>query len=787
MLRNFFLIATRNFVREHVYGVINLSGLIMGLTCSIFIFLWVLDEVRFDRFHKNYERIYQVMENQTYSNGEILTYHETPAPLAEKLRSELAEIEQSSVCSWPQKTLFSVGPFSIYQHGYYADDSFLKLFTFPLIEGNPDHLLSENNSIVISRTMAATFFPGESALGKILRADNEMDLKITGVIEDTPENSTLRFDYILPFSLYAQRTHRELNWAHHSSLTYVKLRQNADAGKLESKIKGLLHALHAESAGIDLHLLPLTDWRLFSEFENGKQTGGGRIGYVITFSSAAFLILLAACINFMNLATARAARRAKEVGIRKVAGATFKTLVQQFLTESILLSFVALALSMFIVHLMMPLFNMLSGKNLDINYSDFWLIGSLVAITFFTGLAAGSYPAFFLSSFKPSSVLKGNLFSATKGISLRKSLVLFQFALSVIVILCALVINDQIQFMLTKDLGYDKEHMVHFQPRPGSLKNIQQFKNHLLQNPSIESVGQAHDHPMNIYNNDNAWWEGLAHDESVTVQTTVCDPDYFKTLRLELLKGRFFSADIASDSTGFVINETCAQLMGFDDPVGKRFRVYTSEGTVIGVVKDFHHRHFSGAIDPVIFVIGQPDANPMEVFIRFKAGEAARAVEHIQEAYAKFEPAFPLELSFLDQDLELMYRRDILMGQLSFCFMVIMVFISCLGLFGLTLYTTERRTKEIGVRKVLGASSLNVVLMLCKDFAKPIVLSVIIGFPFAWFLMDKFLSQYQFHTELSGLTFVITGVSVLAIAAITVGYSSVKAAHTNPAETLRTE
>ncbi len=786
MLRNLLLIAVRNFVKENVYAFINVSGLVMGLTCSIFIFLWVMDEVRFDRFHKDHDRIYQVVENQSYSDGQIITYDITPAPLADKLRTEFAEIEQSCVLSWDQKMLFTAGPLSAYQRGHYADAFFFKLFTFPL-EGNPDQLLSDNSSIVISRSVAEKYFPGETALGKTLRIDNDWELKVTGVVENVPGNSSIRFDFILPFSLYAQRSSRELNWGHHSTFTYIKFRKGSDIKAFESKIRGLLHPLHAENASVDLLLFKLSDWRLFWDFENGAQTGGGRIKYVIMFSAAAFFILVAACINFMNLATARAARRAKEVGIRKVAGATFKNLVHQFLSESMLLSFFALAISLLIVRLLMPFFYMLSGKNLQVDYTDPVMIGGVVMITCVTGLLAGSYPAFFLSSFKPSSVLKGNLFSGNKGIGLRKALVLFQFVLSVVVILCAFVINDQIQYMLNKSLGYDKEYIAHFQPRPGSLKDIEQFKGTLLQDPAIESVGQGYDYPMNIYNNDFAWWEGLTGTENVTVQTTECDPDYLKTLGLQLVQGRYFSPEIASDSTGFVINETCAALMGFENPLGKRMKIYTMEGRVIGIVKDFHNRDLYGRIDPVAFVMAQPGKKPMQVFVRYRQGETVHAVEYIQRTYKKFEPAFPLELQFLDRDIEQMYHRDIVMAQLSLCFMVVIVFVSCLGLFGLTFYTTERRTKEIGVRKVLGASYMNLIVMLGKDFFKPIVTSIILGFPVAYYLIQEFLDQYEFHTKVSSLAFFITGTSILTLATLTVFYSSTKAALANPAETLRRE
>jgi putative ABC transport system permease protein len=787
MLRNFFIITTRNFFREKVYASINIAGLVVGLTCSIFIFLWVMDELRFDHFHKDYKRIYQVIENQTYSDGEILTYDAAPAPLAEKLRTDFSEVDQACHYSWEQRLLFSHGQKSFYNKGYYADVDFFKVFTFPLIEGNPGNPLPDISSVVISRKMAEKYFPGQSALGQLLRIDNDWELKVTGVTENVPDNSSIWFDFILPFELYAKRSSNELNWGNHVTFTYAKLHEEADVESFSAKIKDLLISTHIENSNVSLFLFPLEDGRLFWDFENGVQTGGGRIFYVIIFGLTAFFILVAACINFMNLATARASRRAKEVGIRKVAGASQQILVQQFLIESLLLSFLSLLIALLFTYLLTPLFNYLSGKNLSVDYTDPYLIAGLLSITLLAGLLGGSYPALLLASFKPASVLKGNLFSAQRGISLRRVLVLFQFGLSVVLILSALVINDQVQYMLNKNPGYDKESVMYFEPRPGSLKSIENFKSELLQNPLIEFVGQGYDHPMNINNNDGAQWNGIPGNEMITVQTTVCDPDYLNAVGLTLLKGRLFSTELASDSTGFIINETCAQQMGFEDPIGQRLKVYQTEGRVIGVVNDFHHRDFYSTIDPVIFVMGESGKKPMTIFVRYRHGEVIKAIEHLEKVYKKFESTFPLELEFLDKDISKIYRGEIMIGRLSVCFMLIIIFISCLGLFGLTLFTTERRTREIGVRKVLGASVRSLVFLLCKDFARPVIISLAIGFPIAWFLMNKFLGQYEFHTKMGIGPFIFTGISIILMAALTVSYQSTKAALTNPTETLRAE
>ena len=786
MLRNFLLIATRNFFREQVYAFINVSGLTVGLTCSIFIFLWVTDEIRFDRFHQDADRIFRVMENVNNSSGEIITYEALPVPLAEKLQTDFAEVEHATHYSWEQRALFSYGNQSIYEGGYYADPSFFKVFTFPTLEGDPGKLFSDVNSIVITRRLAEKYFPGERALGKVIRIDNELEVKVSGVV-DIPDHSSIWFDFLMPFEIYQKNTRHSLDWTQHICYTYIKLRNGVDAKAFEAKIKNVQKATHADNANIDTFLFALKDWRLFWEFRNGVQTGGGRVFYVIIFSLAAFFILIAACINFMNLATARATRRAKEVGVRKVAGASKGTLIQQFLIESLFLSFLSLFISLLAVHLLTPLFNELSGKSLHIEYSDPYLVTALLLITLFTGLLAGSYPAFFLSSFRPASVLKGSLFSSQKGISLRRALVLFQFALSVVLIVCAFVINDQVHYILGKNLGFNKEDVLYFEPQSGSLKDIESFKSELLQNPLIESVGQAYDNPLNIYNNDFAQWDGIPATETVTIQTTVVDPDYLKTMGFTLLDGRNFSRDLASDSASFIINETFARQMGFENPIGQRLKIYKTEGKVIGVVNDFHHNDFYSTIDPLAFVLSRPDDKQMAVFVRFRHGETVKAVEYLESVYKKFELVFPLETVFIDHDLNIRYRREVMMGRLSLCFMTITIFISCLGLFGLTLFTTERRTKEIGVRKVLGASAQSLVLLLCKDFARPVILALVLGLPTAWYLMGEYLNQYQFHTELSALSFLITGACVFLLAALTVAYQSTKAALTNPAETLRME
>jgi len=532
----------------------------------------------------------------------------------------------------------------------------------------------------------------------------------------------------------------------------------------------------------------MTDWRLYYDFERGKQTGGGRIVYVISFSLVALFILIIACINFMNLATARATRRSREIGIRKVVGSSRASLIWQFMTESILLSLLSLLIAILFAHILMPLFNYLTDKNLSIDYTNPIVVLSLLAIMLFTGLLAGSYPAFFISSFHPASVLKGNLFSGSKGGFLRKALVVVQFSMSVILIVCALTVNEQINYIRNKDLGYDKENVIFFRPQVSLYKSFESFRNELMKNPIIQNVAEGDSNPMEIFNNDFATWEGVPEDSPATVQTSGCDYDYLQVMGFSLKEGRNFSRDLASDSTSFIINEASARLMGFDQPIGQKLKVYKFNGKIIGVIKDFHNRDLRGDIDPVIFLLMKADVdNPMSIYVRYQPGKHESAVAYLRDVYKKFEPDFPLQYLFLDDVFERQYRSDIMMGHLAICFTLIAIFISSLGLFGLTLFSTEVRTKEIGVRKVLGASVPNLIQLLCVDFAKPVVIAIIFGSIPAYFLVNRFLDQYTFHTTLTGWVFVITAAILLIFSLFTVIYQSAKAANQNPVEALRNE
>ena len=784
MIRNYLKTALRNFLRQRSYSFINVSGLAIGLACSIFILLWVMDEINFDNFHQDKDRIFQIRENQTYSEGKIFTFSSTPGPLAEGLKMELPEVEQSCRTTWNDRILFKFEDQAIYEEGLYADSTLFKIFTFSVVEGNRNNPLPDNSSVAISQKMAAKYFKTESAIGKIFKLNNKTDAKVTAVFQDIPENSSIRFEFIAPFELYLRDNQWLKDWGNNGIQTYVKLYDGKSRGAVDKKIKEFVKKRN-EGSVVDLFLFPLPEWRLYNNFEAGKQAGG-RITYVRAFGTVAVFILLIACINFMNLATARSANRSKEVGVRKVVGAQRGSLIRQFIGESLLVSFLSLILALLMVHSLMPLFNDLTGKKIGLDYANPLISGSLIGITLLTGLVAGSYPAFFLSSFRPASVLKGNLQSALSGAGLRKVLVVFQFGLSVVLIISALVVYDQIRYIRNKNLGFDRENVFYFSRNDGIRKSFESFRSESLQNPAIRFVAEGNQNPMEVGNSSgDPEWDGKTKDDQILFSMIYCDYEYLPALGFSVLEGRNFSREFATDSSNFIITEETARRMRLTHPIAQRLKAQGKQGQIIGVAKDFHSTSLHAAIEPVIFILS-PE-NSWRIFVRYAPGKVEEAVNHIKTVYKKFEPNFPLEYDFLDVTFERQYRSEIMVGRLSTCFMVMAIFISCLGLFGLASFTTERRAKEIGVRKVLGASTGTLVIMLCRDFAVLILFSIVLGCPLAYYLMLQFLKQYTFHTELSVGVFVLTGFIMVGIALLTVSYQSARAALGNPVDALRSE
>jgi ABC-type antimicrobial peptide transport system permease subunit len=761
-----------------------MGGLVIAITASMLLFSWVVNELNYDRQHPDNERVFMVLREKKLADGQLVTGETTPAPIADYLKSEIPEIESICRVGFGQRVLLTSGERSIYTDGNFAEPSYFEVFNFPVTTGNKANLLPDNKSIVISEKLAQTLFDDSAILGKTIIVNNQLEFRVTGVFANHPVNSSLSGEYILPFFYHAQQ---ELStWDDSNVYTYVKLNSTSAKPVVEEKIKDKIDAVRGTKE-TSLFLFGFTDWHLYYNEVVHRQPGGG-IVYVIAFGLAGFFILVMACINFINISTARAAIRAREIGVRKMSGATRPVLICQFMVESLLITTIAVIFSLLLVYLSMPLFNAITGKELTVSVTDPKTIFGILAILLFTGVLAGGYPAFLLSSLKPATILKGNINSVFTGAGLRRGLVVFQFSLSVILIFSAIIIQQQLEFLKNKNLGFDKDNVMYFEPGRETVLSAEVFKVEALRNPNIEHVGQAAASPMEINGVGEVYWKVNGSKQSMLINNNPCDHDYLPTLGFELIKGRNFSPAMLTDSASVVITETAAELMGFEDPIGQIID-FGFEAKIIGVVKDFHNADIHAAIAPVVFYLGNQETfgRWKRIFIRYKPGTQTDVMEYLKRVTQKLAPGMPYEFRFVDQDFEHQFAEDLRIGALSVFFTIIAIVVACLGLFGLTLFNTQRRTKEIGVRKVLGATITEVVVMLCKDFSRPIIIALILALPVAYFIMTDFLSMYQYHTQITLSTFIITGLILLALALLTVAYQSVYAAQRNPVDVLKTE
>lgn len=784
MFRNYLKTAFRNLIRHKSFSFINLLGLTVGLSTFLFILLFIRDEVTYDRFNRDIDRLYEVFENQTYSANKIYTFAATPGQLAEGLQTEFPEVEVASRANWGGRELFANGDKVFYAEGRYADSTLLTMFTFDWLEGNASHPLPDISSVAICSSLAKKLFGNEPALGKSIRFRNKEDLKITGVFRDLPANSSLQCEFVAPFTYYEKDNTWLQEWGNNGIMTFVKLRPGADDHAFNKKFAGYIKTKKQDS-NVTLFLHPYKDLRLYSNFEQGK-LAGGRITYVRAFAIVALFILVIACINFMNLTTARSALRTREVGVRKVVGAQRFALIKQFLGESFLITFLAMILSVLTVILLLPLFNDLTSKKVALDFTgyQFWL-GFLV-ILFVTGLVAGSYPAFFLSAFKPASVLKSQSQAALSGTGLRKILVVIQFTLSIILIVSAVVIYKQIMYIQDKNLGFDKENILYFWEHEGVKKNFDAFRNEAASQTFIQGVGKGNQMPYSTgSSSSDPSWDGKKEDDNILFQIFQTDFDMIRVLGFDLKDGRYFSRDYATDSSNFIVNEEAARRMRMDHPVGQHLQCWGRKGQVIGLVKDFHNTSLYNPIEPLIFMLS-PE-NTYITFVRIEPGKTKEAVGYLESLNKKFDPEYPFEYHFLDKSYEEQYKSEMTIGKLADIFTGIAIFIACLGLFGLASFTVERRAREIGIRKVFGASIARLVMLLCRDFAWLIIIAIVIGSPVAWYFMNRFLSLYAYHTTMPYVVFFMTSAAVLIIALTTVGYQSLRASLANPANSLRTE
>ncbi len=786
MVKNYLKVAFRNIRRYKGYSFINIAGLAIGLACCLLITIWVLDELSYDRFHENAANLYRVEEDQHYS-GRIFYVYVTPYPLGPALKAEIPEIMDATRVVWTGGVLFKHGDDAFFEdNGRAVDPSFLKMFTYPLLKGDKNTALDSPTSLIITEDLAKKYFGDVDPIGKVITLNNQHEFTVTGVLENIPHNSYLQFDFLIPYEVLKNSGQtREQDFGTNSIFTFVQLPDGIPLEQANQKIFGFIRTKVTESR-TDLRLMPLTRLHLHEFF--GYEKGAGAIQYVYIFSVIAFIVLLIACINFMNLSTARSANRAKEVGLRKVVGAVRGHLVRQFYGESVVYAFIALVFAVGIVTLLLPAFSHLSGKELSWGVAGIAtvLIG-LACITLFTGLVAGSYPAMFLSAFQPARVLKGGLFSGSGGARFRRVLVVVQFVLSILLIIGTVVVYQQLNYIKTMRLGWDKEHLVYIPLRADTKKSYSALKQALIQNPQILNVTGTSQLPTYIGSNSGgAQWEGKDPELQILIGFNAVDFDFTETLKIEMAEGRSFDKEYSADhSKSWIVNEEVAKLMDKDSVIGEQFRHVGVDGTIIGVMKNFHYQTLRNKIEPLAILVDQDSLNYM--IVRIPPEDVSGSLGLIEKTWKRIIPNYPFEYRFMDDRYDMMYRSEERIGTLLRYFAILAIFVACLGLFGLASFMAEKRTKEIGIRKVLGASVPQITRLLCKEFFLLVLVANVIAWPAAYFIMRKWLQSYAYRVGLGYFAFIGALLLALFVAILSVGYQAIRAARANPAESLRYE
>lgn len=785
MIQHYLLLVYRNFKRAKSYFLINMIGLSTGLTCALLIFLWVRDEFKINQFHANDQRLFQVMEHQKYAD-EIMTTSSTPGILAETLKEEFPEVELSATTTWINSYTLSLGDRNVKANGYHVGKDFFQIFSLDLVEGNAAAALDDKFAMVISRGLAKKLFGTDTGiLGKTVELQHEKTFTVTGLFEGTPTHSSLQFDFVMNFEEYKAENEWVLEWGNNGPSSYVVLREGADPKVFEAKIKDFIKTKQ-EDSHISLFLQRYSDRYLYGRYDNGKPAGG-RIEYVRLFSIIAVFILVIACINFMNLSTARASRKAKEVGIKKSIGAQRGSLIFQYLSESLLISFLALVMALMIVWIFLPQFNTITGKKITLDLMSGELVLWLIAIVGLTGLLSGSYPALYLSGFRPAEVLKGEMKGSPGELWARKGLVVFQFFLSVILIVSVMVIYKQIQFVQGTSLGYQKDNLIQF-PIEGKVRtNLKTFLDEVRRIPGVvDASSSGHSFLGRNNNTMGLHWEGKSAEDLILFENVGADFGLDKTMGLQLVAGRFFSEDSPSDTSKIVFNEAAIRVMGLKDPIGQKIRLWDRfDLEIVGVVKDFHFQSLHDVVNPLFFRLGND--NTWTVMVRLEGARVPETLDRLASFYKEFNPGFDFEYKFQDQEYARQYEAEQRVSTLSGYFASIAIVISCLGLFGLAAFTAERRLKEIGIRKALGSSSGNIVMLLSGEFTKMVSVSIIIGLPVSWYLLDQWLQKFAFHIDLEIWYFALAGMLSLVIAWATVASQAIRASRTNPVKCLRTE
>ena len=778
-------IAFRKMRKQKAYSFINTIGLALGITCSFLIFYWAQDELGYNRFHEKADRIFMV--NKTYQIGSETEYNSsTPIPLARAVKDNFAEVVDATrfhriraLVSFKENDENEDNLF--YEHNVCGvDPSFFEIFTFPFIKGGPAAVLSEPDSIVVTESVAAKYFGREDPIGRTLTFDHDKDFVIRGVIEDIPENSDLRYDLYVPSSRILKPELME-DWGGHYARTFVLLQKGAGVPEVEKKLSVLIQERLPEEK-IALALQPLGDIHLYSG--DGSEEG---MKFVRAFSIVAVFILVIACINYINLSTARSEKRAKEVGLRKVVGARRMQIAWQFFAESVLFTLIALGISLVLIQILEGVFKDLTGKRLVLIDLEPGLIVGLLVIAGFTGLASGVYPALVLSSFKPLRAMRDGLDRPAGKASFRKTLVIVQVSLSIMLLIGMGVIEKQLRYIRSRDLGFDKDNLLYMRMAGGLEKNYEAFRNELLQNPGVTAVARSFQIPGEMSAIVRGLrWEGMAPGESVAFGFIPVDYDTLDLLNMEVVQGRKFSREFPADESNFMLNERAVEVMGLGDPIGKPFSTSDgSQGTIIGVVKNFHSMPLNYGLEPVVLVVN-PNFYAL-ILAKIMPGDHRDTISGIEAAWKKFAPGFPYEYHFLDERFELYYGPEILAGKIFRYFVLIAIVISCLGLLGLSAFVAEQKTKEIGIRKALGASVPRVVMLLTKQFLLWVLLANVIAWPIAYVAVRNWLDNYPFRISLGLPLFLLSAAAALVITMLTVSFQAVKAARANPVDSLRYE
>jgi len=784
MLKNYLKTVFRLIRRKKLFSFVNLLGLTIGLTSSFLILLYVDFELAYDHFHENVDNIYRVYMhqpgNQVFGSSTDL-WVTTPTILKPTWEEELPEIEKIANIRG-RNVVFKKSGQLLNERLTFTDPEFLEIFTFPLMSGNQRSALDDPFSLLITQRMAVKYFGEENPLGKTISTSDNHVYKVTGMLQNVPENSHLKFDFLASFNtLYSiwDRDWKSDNWLNNGFDTYLTLPANTDQHQFDEKLR----KYDLEGFGNKIwsfHVQPLKDIHF------NRATGGdGDIRTIYIYSAIGLFILIIACFNFINLSTARSASRAKEVGVRKVVGAHKRQLIRQLMGESGLFTFIALIFSMISVLVILPAFSSLIGKELSADaFLNMKLILCIVGITLLVGIISGSYPALFISSFQPVSILKGNLKHNSKGALLfRNALVVIQFAISIIMIVSTITLYNQLNYIRDRKLGYDRDHIITFNSR--GIK-IETFKNELLNNPGILKVSGSTGLPTNIGWSNIPAWEGKNPDDNPFFYRLNVDYDFLDIYGLEMVKGRKFSQELGDKGNAYILNETAVKRLGFDEPIGQRFGFWRITGTVIGVIKDFHFESLHKPITPL--GIGVYDRQDFWIVsVKINSQNMSSTIQYIEDTWEKLLPDYPFEFFFIDERLNAMYQSERKMAESFNYFTLIAIFIACLGLFGLTSFIAEQKTREIGIRKVLGASVSKIIVMLSKEFIRWIILSAVIAFPVSWYAMDRWLQNFAYRTNLGFEVFTASIVIAFLIAQLTVSYHSIKAATADPVDSLKYE